>query len=113
MLHDPAYLQNVLKKVQTDERQVQSVFEFFIKELNDEERDALFAEDYYIPRMVEVSRDSVSSNPLLRCFESEPIFYGSLERILAYMFSRPYAKNQSMIFMEIMPLMLNQPQPSN
>jgi hypothetical protein len=62
---------------------------------------------------VEVCRDPVSMNPLLRCFHAEPIFYGSVERILAYMFGRPYSKNQSMIFMEVMPHMLSQSQPSN
>jgi hypothetical protein len=113
MLHDPAYLQKMLKLVATTEREQKSLFEFFIKELDEHYRTALFAEDYYIPAQVEVSRDPVSMNPLLRCFLAEPIFYGSLERILAYMFGRPYSKNQSMIFMEVMPHMLGQSQPSN
>lgn len=70
-----------------------SLFEWFIKELNQKERDDLFAEDYYMPSEVELSRDISCSNPLMRCFESEVVKFGSLERILAYMFSRPFSKN--------------------
>ena len=38
MLEDPAYLQNKLKDAMTEERERYSLFEFFIKELDEEER---------------------------------------------------------------------------
>jgi len=93
MVHDPAYLQKALNEVPKTTRVQYSLFEDYIKILTEEDRKALFTEDYYIPSMFEVSRDSVCMNPLLRCFEADPIYYGSLERIMAYMFSRPYSKN--------------------
>lgn len=106
VLDDPGYVSDTLKALTQTNRDQPSIFEFFIKELNEKERDALFAEDYYIPRQEEVSRDIVCMNPLLRCFEQAEPMNAVLEKILEYMFQRPYSKNQSMIFIEIMPHML-------
>lgn len=120
MLYDPGYIQDKLRQMKNDEgRKMKSLFEEFISKLSPELRESLMAEDYYIPSMLEVSRDKFCSNPILKCFNVEQKdgtkinHLASIEKILEYMFSRPYSKNQSMIFMEIMPLMLEISESSN
>jgi len=112
-IDDENYLGHALPKVPTTERKTNSLFEDFIKDLNAVNRAELFAEDYYMPSQLEVSRDFTCSNPLLRCFLVANPLQASLERILKYMFARPFSKNQSMIFMELMPKMLQLKEQSN
>jgi hypothetical protein len=57
MLDDHNSISDNLKLMSITEREKKSLFEFFIQELNEQERESILAEDHYIPSQLEVSRD--------------------------------------------------------
>jgi hypothetical protein len=112
LLPKPLVVSKRLKAINSVHRERVSLLEGFMLLYNEEQRENVLQEDNFFPEQDEVSRDPLLNNPLTQCIKNNPPFLSTVEKILAYVFTKPGTENYNRMLINIMPELLARQEPS-